>query len=99
MVVVDVKNVKATCDETLGTPNKADCPRTPWDFDLTGKVELKLENVPLINHVGRKLRDRDRFRGSKKSRMDCHQEPGTAPGGTKGATYRRDQHQYATKRE
>lgn len=60
MVVVDVNNVKATCDETLGTPNKADRPHTPWEFDLTGKVELKLENGPLINHVGRFFLYRDR---------------------------------------
>lgn len=58
----------------------------------------------MTNSLIRKLRDRDRFRGSKKSRMDCHEDrskyvSGTAPGGTEGATYRRDQHQYATKRE
>lgn len=49
--MVDVNNVKATAKKP-GYPNKADWPHTPWEFDLTGKLELKLENGPLINHVG-----------------------------------------------
>lgn len=60
MVVVDINKVKTTCDETLSTLSKADWPHTSWEFDLVGEVELRLENGPLINHVGRFLLNHDR---------------------------------------